>query len=334
LTQPAQPVWQIAADGPAPDDLRDVRVATVQGRRVVFIARESGAIGGHDVASGDLVTQFQGPADTYRLAVATIDGRDLLLATPDTEVKCVYDPATGRKVNEFSVDGMHWSEWVVPGRHGPLLAVDRDDVVDFWDIMTGGKVGSGPELGEAVRAVCGMRSHGRELIAAGYDGPVEHVDVWDRESGDRVTTLLLPGNCMVMCALPRDGQAAEDLLVTRADGNEVSIWDPSTGKNLSYLSGPDASHERGDIRMCPVPVGERHLLATAGSTDGAIRLWDPLTGHELTRVETGGDFYSCHYGGTLGEDLIIITESEHSGIAAWRLPAGGVGRAASGVTIL
>ncbi|HZN19721.1 MAG TPA: AAA family ATPase [Micromonosporaceae bacterium] len=75
-------------------------------------------------------------------------------------------------------------------------------------------------------------------------------------------------------------------------------------------------HADAVLGVCPVPVGERSLLASAGQ-DGTVRLWDPATG-QTERVLVG------HAGGVrsvcavpVGEDTLVASCGEDGTVRLW-----------------
>ena len=61
----------------------------------------------------------------------------------------------------------------------------------------------------------------------------------------------------------------------------MRIWNPASGIETHQLIA-EASHVTG---RCAVRVDGRDLLATGGA-DRTVRIWDPVTGNEITRIPT------------------------------------------------
>ncbi|MFE7353267.1 hypothetical protein ACFU8Q_08680 [Streptomyces sp. NPDC057543] len=84
---------------------------------------------------------------------------------------------------------------------------------------------------------------------------------------------------------------AEDgssLLVTGGSDGCVRLWSPDAPRTEAYpvLKGHHGPVSAIDL-LPPTPTSPQPLLATAGSSDTTVRLWNRWTGEELMRVVTG-----------------------------------------------
>jgi WD40 repeat protein len=69
-----------------------------------------------------------------------------------------------------------------------------------------------------------------------------------------------------------------DILASSGRDGAVRLWDPSTGKELRHIGGP----QEGVLAIAYSPSGK--LLAGAGG-DGVVYLWDAATGNEVRRLQ-------------------------------------------------
>ncbi len=99
--------------------------------------------------------------------------------------------------------------------------------------------------------------------------------VIDLESGQTVDRVAPPG--LNFCVVDQ----ARGNLIALACGSRIALWQPTTGKELSFLDGHEGS-------VTSVAFAHRgSVLASAGS-DSTIRLWDVATGKQLVSFPARG----------------------------------------------
>ncbi len=185
----------------------------------------------------------------------------------------VLDPASGLPDLKFHPAAFQSLAWRPDGTQ--LLTVCLDGATRIWPIGAGQPYVFPSAPDEAVQAAA-----------------------W-RDDGRQVATLSRKGNLMVWVvgALMNGDSNAQMYLSDQAD---LMLWQPG-GTMLAVTSGEELRiydctgppvmravfrHER-PIRACTwSPDG--HLLASTGR-DATFRVWDPVTGKELNRLERSGD---------------------------------------------
>ncbi|MEO3790836.1 WD40 repeat domain-containing protein [Nonomuraea sp. B10E15] len=131
---------------------------------------------------------------------------------------------------------------------------------------------------------------GRVIMASGCDDGV--IRLWDPLAAEQIGAPLTghPGGVHALAGLPlKDGRT---VLASWGRDGLVRLWDPVTGKSAGVSA--HGHHARRDgtaavsaMTAMPWPDG-RHMIASAGTEDGTIRLWDPATGADLGGVIVDG----------------------------------------------
>ncbi|GGX89819.1 hypothetical protein GCM10007160_16520 [Litchfieldella qijiaojingensis] len=183
-----------------------------------------------------------------------------------------------------------------------VLTWGEDRRLHLWDVEA-----NEPVLLRTLSDVALVRSaaidaEGERLLVASDDGTVELTWV-DRSDAD--------------VSLEHDGVRGARLhsgtqRILSWGGDSVRVWDAETATLLAFLA-----HERDVAGAAFGPEGERVLT---WQSDGAIRLWDAVSGHPLTSVLRGVGRSSPVIGSDFGETAIrlLVTAGEHGTL--WRLP--------------
>ncbi|MFE0704621.1 hypothetical protein [Streptomyces sp. NPDC058872] len=156
------------------------------------------------------------------------------------------------------------------GGAGGLLATANDERrVRLWDADTGGSVGEIPHNASQLTAVPSTRGDGSALLAFGSKGRLMLYDPVSRKL--LANTTETGPQTEELCVLPVD--SSKTLLVA---GHNSGTLRAHSLPDLAPATEPWEAHDA--VRaLTAVRAGGRTLLASAGA-DGAIRMWDPLTG--------------------------------------------------------
>jgi WD40 repeat protein len=88
------------------------------------------------------------------------------------------------------------------------------------------------------------------------------------------------------------------------------------------LPGPDAARlvefDTGDGKLTRVAIDPAGAWAATGATGGAVRLWNPRTGEQLMRLDTGADVEAL----AAAPDGSLVAAVNRDGVHVWEVPSG------------
>jgi WD40 repeat protein len=267
-----------------------------------------------DLATGKLVRELPHPAPPGKVAFAP-NGKTLATACLDGAVR-LWDPHTGaEQVRCAGHRGVvHQVAFACGGRF--LVSCGGDDTLRVWDPATGKPLGRA-DLGPAGALALATPAGDRRLVAAHADGSLR---VWELPACREHARLGGPAGKVAVVALSPDGK-----LLAVASGTAVCLWDVDARKELApapwHPTGvrtvaftPDgrtlaSAGNAGEIWLWDVatqkPLREIRTLPemgeclgflaggkallTAGTTQGAARVWDVATGREIRSFRMSSD---------------------------------------------
>jgi WD40 repeat protein/DNA-binding SARP family transcriptional activator len=266
------------------------------GKRVAA-ALSDGTVRVIDPAGGAAEVTFDVPSDA---AVVGIDmdaqGR-VVAAYGDGEVK-LWDPETSKSLRllgqrptmerdvDFSPDGRL------------VLAVGEDGEARLWNARTG-KAETPIKIGTRVLTSGAFSPDGSRFATAGWDGAVR---IWQTHG----TSLLFVLRGQLSRLLDVGFGRTADRVVSAGDDGTARIWNAG---GLTTFTGPSLTYT-----MDVSPSGR--WIATA-SRDGAIRVWDAISGR-LRRTARGPAGYTSARFSPAADELAIGREATDT-VLRWPL---------------
>jgi WD40 repeat protein len=236
---------------------------------------------GHQV--GHRLTGHTGPVDSVAFSP---DGKTLATGhNPLTEPSVIgKTPATGSDdgtVRLWDVATGHQIGHPLTGHTGNVLPLTfspdgktlatgyRDGIIRLWDVATGHQIGN-PLTGHTGSAWSVRFSPGgKTLASSGNDGTVR---LWDVATGHQIGNPLTGHTDIVWSvAFSPDGKT----LASGSDDGTARLWDVADRTGIATLT----AHTRGVGSVAFSP--DSTTLASSGRDNGAVRLWDVATGHQI-----------------------------------------------------
>ena len=115
-------------------------------------------------------------------------------------------------------------------------------------------------------------SHDSSLVSV-LEMNTRVADVWNLETGKRVTQLKGHRNSLVMM----DFSPVDHTVVTGAMESQIIVWNAQTGRKIRVLN-----EKGGDCTCCRFSPDGHYILA--GYTDSAVRVWNAQSGELVTKL--------------------------------------------------
>jgi WD40 repeat protein len=224
------------------------------------------------IDANDDVTAVAISRDGRRVAVTSNDGELRIISLGNTDAAATLNghvsPLPG---------GLAFS----PSGH-ELVWGNRATVSTILDARSGRVLREIPQRG----ATFSYSADGSRILVTGHNGD-DVPKIWNTRTGEQVSALESGGVFIVAAALNADGTLA----ATAADGEDVRIWDASTGRLLRSFA-PSARAVLGGnvniVKSVSFSSDSRQLLATSGP---AALVWniavDGRSADELAAVVAG-----------------------------------------------
>ncbi|GIM65171.1 WD40 repeat domain-containing protein [Actinoplanes auranticolor] len=336
-------VAEVPLAGTTADDRpEDVVFTEIDGRPAVAVAIGR-TVHSWDTVTGELLSR---PYPALRSSVSTvaagrIGGRAVLAAGGRDAAVHVFDPATGTAVvapmagHSEGVTALAFG--TVDGRT-VVASGSWDKTVRVWDAATGACVG-GPWSGhdDRIVAVHVAERNGEPVVVShavtgpprlwflrvpaatsGHTGAVHTVaagrwrgrPVFASGGADRTVLLWDAATGRALGPAPT-GHAAEVTHVAFAGPDrDILLTGDGSGVVLRWQSGahvPLARLEQWITGITPAEVDGRAVVGI-GTADGALRIWDAVTGERCAELRTGADLRVSHTDlGVLGGRLVALT---------------------------
>lgn len=246
-------------------------------------------LGGHDAAVTSLATSNDGKY----LASGALDGSVFLwdLVSQDT--------ARQLEGHTQAIENLTFS----PDRKWLVTAGD-DATLKIWDVSTGALLKSYADFGDVVAGVT-FSPDGKQLAFS--DGTLH---MWKFNDGNPMTNdelFTIPG------AAP-DSFSPDGSRLAGYVGNDIKIWDASSGRELLTLIG----HRNWVMGLAFSPDG--NSLAST-SKDGSVKIWSLAPGNELAAVTSPGTVFGTRVVFSPDGKLFLTNGGDGSGIV-WNTETG------------
>ena len=237
-------------------------------------------------------------------------GKQLVAAGEDDTAR-VWD-LDGRRVVHVLAHGDGRDEWVesarfsADGRH--VLTAGDDGTVKVWRADSGALVATLGTLGGPALLDAAFSADGRLIAAAGLD---DEVRVWRWRTGKLIRRL--GGFSRVDGVAFSPGGA---LLAAAGDGT-LRVWRVADGAHVASVS----TGEGKQYALTSVAFAPGGNLLAAGSSSGAVWLWDQRREKRLARLARNGDAVTDVSFHAAARYLVAVLA--HRGTAnVWSVPRG------------
>lgn len=261
-----------------------------------------------DVSTGQQLIVLKGHESGIGDIAISPDGKRIVSVSADKTAK-VWDMANGAELTTLhGHDGMIGSVAFSPDG-ARIITGDASGIIKVWDAANGTELTT--LLGHLDRiAGVAFSPDGKCVVSGSFDGlikmwepGVDHtapltlegrhsgkmgfspdgkyivtggkkIEIWDTVTGNEVMGIDEAGGCVSF--------SPDAKRIISADGNDINIWDASSGKKLRTLSG----HDDTIWSMSYSPDGTRIV---SGGDDKTVRVWNPVTGAEIMTLRGHGD---------------------------------------------
>jgi WD40 repeat protein len=206
------------------------------------------------------------------------DGSMLAAGAEDGEIS-IWEPASGKKLRSLQ-DPARWVSNLTWSPDGKQIAEGGVNAINIWDVETGQRIRAWhvPTL-----ALSGLAwsPKGGLLASISDDGtPI----LWDPATGEELRRLSTNWSSEDLLWSPEGDLLSTSYPASGLGGEQVTLWDPHMGKPVLTKQGVHTSAWS--------PLGDMVASISDNKTgymrdDTALVLWDPQTGEELRRFDTG-----------------------------------------------
>ncbi len=251
-----------------------------------------------DLSSGTSASILEHPGGVWTLALAEIDGENIVVTGGlDTTVRS-WNLATGRPYGS-PLRGHVFGAWslAVTELNGSTIVVTGGSSMKLraWDLVSGTEIHEPlVHTGEIWNLKVGELNDHPVVV---YAGSEPNFRVWDLVTDQRfgrLPTSNLVGMWRVVITNVDDQAVA----VSGGTDGTLRIWDMTTGDSVG---NPLAGHDGPICEVAATHLGGRTIIVSAG-VDDTVRVWDLSDGRQLRSVS-----------GPHGEVVITVSVAEFDG---------------------
>jgi RNA polymerase sigma factor (sigma-70 family) len=221
-----------------------------------------------------------------------------------------WDPATGKELREHPGHRKGFLFIALSPDGRTLASASSDPDVHLWDTAIGRELGQINAADMEMNAVQ-FSADGRTIITLSDD---KNLQFWDAATRKRLGQLAAPFESgLRLHAASPDGKLYASSYEDKAGGNNIVLWDVSTGKNLRVLNRD--SWWSGALGFSP---DSRLVYSWSGAKQ--VFIWDVITGKLLRKFPAGVG--QCYKGKFSPDGKWFACRSREEGLLLYSLASG------------
>ncbi|ETO13845.1 hypothetical protein RFI_23522 [Reticulomyxa filosa] len=248
-----------------------------------------------------LIKVFHGHSDCVKSVNFSPDGTKFISSSDDKTIK-IWDIESGNVIQELKghLDSVNDAQFSPDGNM--IISCSCDSTIRLWDAKTG--IEKKRLEGHTYSVVKAQLSPDGCTVVSGSDLTIK---IWDTRSGQNLQTTEKHLDGINDIQISPDGQK-----IASADDYSISLWNMA-GERLRILEV-----DIGYIKKVQFSSDSSSVLA--GTTDGAIRIWDVVSGRQVKKL--GGYFDRFNYVKYFPDETMIVSCSSDNTIRLWDVKFG------------
>jgi RNA polymerase sigma factor (sigma-70 family) len=238
-------------------------------------------------ATGEKRHELKGHRGRVSAFAFSPDGKQLASCSQEDNVVRLWDVAAGREVRQLKGEGrsMYAVAWSPDGK---TVAATGHNTLYLWDPATGRERARMTDNVHGVPSPIAYLPDGSALV--GLQSNYHTVRLYDPATGKVLRSFDPTLAGMVELAISPDGKR---VVASGGGPHTPELWDVANGKLLG------AEGHRQPVTCLAFTADGKTLYSGSGTTEYALRVWDPASGKELRRLERGD--------GTQGTEALAVS---------------------------